>query len=84
MIKTLDFTAEITNQREIYVKLPDDFPAGPARFLIFLMSPEEKPLNTLGDLLNSEFFGMWKDRTDITDSVDYARQLRQQVWSRAQ
>lgn len=84
MIKTIDFTTEITKEREIYVKLPDDVPAGPTRFLIFLMSSEQTPLNTLGDLLRSEFFGMWKTRSDITETVDYARQLRQQAWSRAQ
>lgn len=81
MIKALEFTTEITKEREIYVKLPDDVPAGPTKFLIFLMLPEQKTLNTLGDLLNSEFFGMWKDRTDVTN--DYARQLRQQAWSRS-
>jgi hypothetical protein len=84
MIKTIDFTTEVTTDREIYVRLPEDIPAGPTRFLIFLMSSEEKSLKTLGDLLNSEFFGMWKDRSDITDSPDYARQLRQQAWSRVQ
>ena len=26
--------------------------------------------------LNPEFFGLWQDRTDIDDSVDYVNQLR--------
>ena len=30
-------------------------------------------------LLNSELIGLWKDRTDIEDSADYARQLREQA-----
>jgi len=34
------------------------------------------------DLLNSELIGLWKDRTDITDSSVYARQLREQAQQR--
>jgi len=26
--------------------------------------------------LDSDFFGLWKDRSDIEDSVDYVNQLR--------
>ena len=29
-----------------------------------------------GAALNSDFFGLWKDRSDIEDSVDYVHQLR--------
>jgi hypothetical protein len=28
------------------------------------------------------FIGMWADRDDIGDSVEYARQLRERAWSR--
>lgn len=35
-----------------------------------------KPLMTLGDLLKSDVVGMWEDRTDIGDSVEWARKLR--------
>lgn len=41
-----------------------------------------KPEMTLGDLLNSGLVGMWADRTDITDSVEFARKLREQESSR--
>ena len=34
------------------------------------------------DLLNSGLIGMWKDRTDIGDSVEYARKLRQEAQTR--
>ncbi len=37
---------------------------------------------TLGDLLHSEFFGIWKDREDIDDSVEFARALRDSAWRR--
>jgi hypothetical protein len=34
---------------------------------------------TAEQLLASDVVGMWKDRTDIGDSVDFARQLRAQA-----
>jgi len=37
---------------------------------------------TLGELLESDLVGLWKDRKDIGDSVDYARELRKRVQDR--
>ena len=37
---------------------------------------------TARSLLNSELIGLWKDRTDIEESADYARQLREQAQRR--
>lgn len=37
---------------------------------------------TARQLLNSRLIGMWEDRTDITDSAEYARQLREQAQRR--
>jgi len=37
---------------------------------------------TAGELAKSEFVGMWADRTDITDSLEYARQLRDRAQHR--
>lgn len=34
---------------------------------------------TARELLNSGLIGLWKERDDIGDSVDYARQLRGQA-----
>jgi hypothetical protein len=31
-------------------------------------------------LRNEAFIGMWKDRTDMVDSVEYVRKLRQTDW----
>jgi len=39
--------------------------------------------STAKDLLNSEIFGMWADRTDIKDSVEFVRELRERAWRRA-
>jgi len=37
---------------------------------------------TARQLLNSSLIGMWEDRTDITDSTEYARELREQAQRR--
>ena len=48
-------------------------PAGPAEI------GAEKPIRTLGDILESGLVGLWAERTDIRDNREYARQLRQQA-----
>ena len=37
---------------------------------------------TARDLLNSGLIGMWKDRKDIKDNHEFARQLREHVRTR--
>jgi hypothetical protein len=37
---------------------------------------------TAKELLNSGLIGLWKDREDIKDSADYARQLREKAQNR--
>jgi hypothetical protein len=37
---------------------------------------------TFADLLKSGLVGIWKDRTDIGDSLDFARELRKQAETR--
>lgn len=39
---------------------------------------------TFGDVLDTEFFGMWRERGDLPDSSVLARSLREQAWSRGQ
>ncbi len=41
------------------------------------------PQGTLGDVLEHEFFGMWRERTDLPASPALARTLRAQAWERA-
>jgi len=52
--------------------------------LLFGMKPQrsKKKRLTVRDLLDSDLVGMWEDRTDITDSSVYARQLREQAQTR--
>lgn len=33
------------------------------------------------DLTNQPFVGMWKDRSDLADSSNWVRQLRQSEWT---
>ncbi|MGH9463427.1 MAG: hypothetical protein ACRD1X_19665 [Vicinamibacteria bacterium] len=40
---------------------------------------EGQRLPTMRDLLNSGLVGMWADRTDIADSADFARRLRERA-----
>lgn len=54
--------------------------------VLVLLSPSlpkpKRPRLTARQLLNSGLIGLWKDRADITDSSDYARQLREQAQRR--
>lgn len=51
--------------------------------LLLLFTPKAKARIkkqlTARQLLNSDLIGMWKNRTDITDSPEHARQLREQA-----
>jgi len=84
MITSFTTEVEITTSRKIYITLPVDIPIGPAKLSVEISTQEDKQAKTLGDLLRSEFFGMWRARTDIDDSVTFARQLRENAWQRGQ
>lgn len=43
-----------------------------------------KPPMTVKAWRESGLIGSWKDRTDIGDSVEYARELRERVWKRSE
>jgi hypothetical protein len=40
------------------------------------------PIRTAGELANSSIVGLWANRSDISDSHAYARQLREQAQQR--
>lgn len=50
--------------------------------LLLYAPPKAKQRLTARALLNSGLIGLWQDRSDIQDSADYARQLRQQAQRR--
>ena len=83
MAKTFTLDTDIPASRELLITLPADVPTGSARIVI-TVSPSWSGLHsTFSDLLNSEVFGMWRDRADIEDSSEFARKLRSQGWNRS-
>jgi hypothetical protein len=83
MVRTIKLSAAIPGNRELHIRLPADIPTGPAEITVTVSSPFGSSVPTLGDLANSEFFGMWRDRDDIEDSVGFAETLRSEGWKRS-
>jgi hypothetical protein len=81
MVKTVTINAGIPANRELRITLPADVPIGSAAIVITVSPSGNSAAATFNDLLNSEFFGMWRDRTDIGPSFEYARKLRAESWS---
>lgn len=71
---------EITPDGKLHVDLPSSVPAGPVEVEI---RPVEIEGVTLGEMLNSGLVGLWAGRTDIEDSVEFARTLRRRASRRA-
>ncbi len=82
MVKTVAFNTEIPANRELRITLPADVPTGAAAIVIMVSPSGHSNAATFNDLLNSEFFGMWRDRTDIDDSLEFSRKLRSEGWKR--
>lgn len=83
MVRTLNITTTVSPNHEMLITLPADVPTGPAEIVVVVASRLEAKTRTFGDLLRSEFFGMWKDRNDVGDSVEFALNLRARAWARA-
>lgn len=81
MVKTVTLNADIPASRELRIKLPADVPTGSAAIVITVTPSGPSTSATFEDLLKSEFFGMWRDRADIEDSLEFARKLRSEGWN---
>lgn len=83
-MRLIKLETTITPERTLTLRVPDDVPTGSTEILVVFASAETapQPSSTLGDLQTSEFFGIWQDREDLTDSPALARQLREQAWKR--
>jgi hypothetical protein len=82
-MKTITCKVVIPIDRQLKITIPEDVPPGPAEVVVVIV-PEaiaEKG-GTAGDLLRSPLFGLWKDRNDIGDSVEYAKKLRDKAQHR--
>jgi hypothetical protein len=83
MVKTVTLNADIPASRELHIVLPADVPTGSAAIIITVSPTGHSTPATFGDLLNSEFLGMWRDRTDMVDSLEFARKLRSESWNKS-
>ncbi len=81
-MRLIKLETTITPERTLTLRVPDDVPTGSTEILVVFASSEATPKrqSTLGNLGTSEFFGMWRDREDLTDSPALARQLRERAW----
>jgi hypothetical protein len=83
MVRTVSFDADIPDSRELRITLPADVPTGSAAIVITVSPRPTSKSATFDDLLNSEFLGMWRDRSDLVDSVEFARKLRTESWNKS-
>lgn len=86
MNTTMVIRTEILPDRNIRIRVPKSVPLGPANITLVITSEQKnavEPGGTAAELANSPLFGLWADRTDIADSVAYARELRAQAERRS-
>ena len=84
MVRTINLKVDVPSDRKVLITLPDDVPTGPADIVVVVAPHKTSAGHTLGDLARSEFFGMWRDRTDIDDDGEFARRLRKEAWKRSE
>ncbi len=70
----------------IEIRSSDLTPGASAEVIVLLDAPEtiltHRHTMTATDLLESDLVGLWEDREDIGDSVEFARHLRRQAEQR--
>ena len=81
MVKTVTLNTDIPASRELRITLPADVPTGSAAIMITVSPIRPTDSATFDDLLTSEFFGMWRHRADMEDSVEFAQKLRSEGWN---
>ena len=81
MIETFSTQITIAPDRALRLTLPASVPLGPAEVIVVVapIKTDEPAKGTANDLAASPLFGLWRERTDLPDSVTYARQLRAQA-----
>ncbi len=82
MVKTFTLETNIPPNRGISITLPSDIPLDPAGIVVVVAPCAATEGHTPGELLKSEYLGMWQDWDDIEDSVTFARHLREIAWRR--
>ena len=72
----------ILPDRNLRIRVPESVPLGPANITLVITSEQKNTREsggTAAELAHSPLFGLWADRTEITDSLTYARELRAQA-----
>ncbi len=84
-MSTVILQGVITPEGRLEINLPAGLEPGPVEVEIrkpkVTVENQKLPIRgiTLGEILESGLVGMWADRTDIQDSVEFARQLRRRA-----
>lgn len=67
-----------------FMTLPADARRQAADFIAFLRQRYARTQGpeTKSSLNEEPFVGMWKDRTDMTDSTEWVRERREKEWTR--
>ena len=76
---------QITPDRQLRVKLPRDIAPGEVEVIVLHetpIKPAQAPKRRTRRKVTHPAFGLWANREDISDSAQFASQLRQQVQSR--
>jgi len=79
------FRQKVTVKRGGVINLrSQSLKAGDTAEVIVLVEDGEKKAKTMtaADLLQSDLFGIWADRKDISDSLEFVRSLRRQAEQR--
>ena len=80
MTHRIQVQTRVKTGRRVEVETPE-FPEG--ELVDVSIKGSDGSSQTLADLLNSEIIGIWRDRDDIDDSAEFARELRESAWKRS-
>lgn len=78
MIRTV-----VPPDHRLVVDVPEEVPAGPAEVVVRSVEVTSVGRGTAADLLASGLFGIWRDRPDIIDGIEFARELRRRAEQRS-
>ncbi len=82
-MKTVTTDGEVKPDRRLTVRMPKDFPLGPVRITVTTEPPTNTPkIRTFGDLMSSEFFGMFAERDDLPATNEEFREWRRKLSER--
>ena len=81
-MKSATIKTIVPPDHRLVVEVPEEVPAGPAEVIVRSVDAPSVARGTAADLLASGLFGIWKNRTDITDSLEFARELRRRAEQR--